>query len=101
LATYPLTDKENSRRIRVSIRHVFLEVWDPIGVRDSPDAQDEYDSYIGRAFDLLGSEATDAELGSYLDSIVENMGMDGSRRPYANVIQALRAIDLNRSPGRL
>jgi hypothetical protein len=95
MPTYPLTSKENSRCIRVAIRRVFLDIWDPIGINDSPYAQDEYDSYIGRTFELLWAHATDAELDTYLTSIVEGMGMDSSRTSHANVIQALRAIELN------
>jgi hypothetical protein len=44
MPTYPITSKENSRRIRVAIRHVFLDVWDAIGIADEPMAQDEYDA---------------------------------------------------------
>jgi hypothetical protein len=94
MATYPLTSKENSCRIRVAIRHVFLEVWDPIGIREEPNAQDEYDGYVGRAFELLMGNATDAELEAYLVWVVERMGMDASRHSHADVIQALRAINL-------
>jgi hypothetical protein len=86
--------KENSRRIRAAIRRVFLEVWDPIGIQDEPNAQDEYDSYVGRAFELLTANAKDAELAKYLNQIVERMGMDSSRRSPIDVIEALRAIPL-------
>jgi hypothetical protein len=43
---YPIMPKEESREVRRAIRRVFLEVWDPIGVRDEPNAQDECDGYI-------------------------------------------------------
>ena len=99
MPTYPITSKENSRRIRVAIRLVFLEVWDPIGIRDEQYAQDEYDGYLGRTFELLMANATDAELTEYLNWIVDRMGLDSSRRPLADVIQALREIDL-REPVR-
>jgi hypothetical protein len=91
---YPITSKENSRRIRVAIRHVFLEVWDPIGIGDEPNAQNEYDGYIGRAFELLMADATDAELTEYLNWIIERMGLNSSHKPLTDVILALRAIDL-------
>lgn len=87
--------KENSRRIRVAIRHVFLDVWDPIRIRDEPNAQDEYDGYIGRTFELLMSNASDSQISDYLNWIVAQMGMDGSRSPQGEVIRALRSIDLS------
>ena len=40
-------EKYESRRIRVEIRRVLLMVWDPIGIRDESNAQDEYDGYWG------------------------------------------------------
>jgi hypothetical protein len=45
--------KYESRRIKVDIRHVLMDVWDPIGIKDEPKAQDEYDSYLGGVYGLL------------------------------------------------
>jgi hypothetical protein len=92
---YPIASEENSHRVRDAIRYVFLKVWDPIGIADEPNAQNEYDSYIGRMFELLMSNAPDTELKKYLDWCVDRMGMDSSRHSDADVIQALRAIELN------
>ena len=90
---YPLMPKEESRRVRVAIRHVLLNVWDPIGVNDSPNAQDEYDGYIGPIFELLVTGESDEEIIDYLDEVVARMGMDGSRVSLLTVVAALRAID--------
>jgi len=76
-----------------------MEIWDPIGVRDAPNAQDEYDGYLGGAFELLMARASDSEWKEYLDGIVEGMGMDSSRHSHSDVIQALRSIDLNETRG--
>jgi hypothetical protein len=38
-----MTDKEQSREIRVQKRHVLMSKWDPIGVCDEPFAADDYD----------------------------------------------------------
>ena len=75
---------------------MFLDVWDPIGISDEPMAQDEYDSYLGGMFELLMDNASDAKLKEYLDEVVSYMGMDSSRRSDADVIKALRAIDLQK-----
>ena len=37
-----MIDKYESRRIRAEVRRVLSDVWDPIGVKDEPNAQDEY-----------------------------------------------------------
>jgi hypothetical protein len=47
-------DKYESRRITVDIRHVLMSVWDPIGIKDRPNAQDEYDSYLGGVYQPFG-----------------------------------------------
>jgi hypothetical protein len=94
---YPVTSKENSRRIRVEIRHVFLGGWDPIGIADEPIAQDEYDSYIGRMFELLFTGADDDQLVSYLNWVTgDRMGLGTkSMSELQPVVNALRAIDLH------
>jgi hypothetical protein len=88
--------KEQSREVRRAIRRVFLEVWDPIRISDEPNAQDEYDGYIGRVFELLSSGGTDAEIVEYLDWAVARMGMDGSRVSLQAVVLALRQIAISR-----
>ena len=44
-----MIDKDESRRIRAKVRRVLLDVWDPIGVKDEPNPQDEYDCCLGSA----------------------------------------------------
>lgn len=92
----PLIDKYESRRIRVQIRHVLLEVWDPIGVKDEPHAQDEYDGYIGEIYELLVSKASDSKIAEYLLWVVnDRMGLGAARVSDMDpTVQALRAIPL-------
>jgi hypothetical protein len=76
-----MVDKAESRRIRVEIRRVFLRAWDPIGVRNAPNAQDEYDGYIGRIYELLVGGAPDKEVIDYLFwAVHEHMGLEGGTR---------------------
>ncbi len=35
----------NFEKLKDTFRKMFLEEWDPIGIRDEPHAVDEYDSY--------------------------------------------------------
>ncbi len=92
----PRIDKYESRRIRVQIRHVLLAIWDPIGVKDEPNAKDEYDGYIGRIYELLTSDASDTELTEYLYwAVHDHMGLDRATRPdMAATVAALREIRL-------
>jgi hypothetical protein len=43
-----------------------MEQWDPIGVKNAPEAGDEYDGYIGSIFDLINRNATVLEIEEYL-----------------------------------
>ena len=87
-------DRNRLRRIRIQIRHVLLNVWDPIGVKEEPNAQDEYDSYTGPIFDLLSSHATDEELRDRLLYFVnELMGLEAKSEDMLPTIRALRAIE--------
>ena len=89
-----MIDKATSRRIRVQIRRVLLEVWDPIGIKDEPNAQDEYDGYAGPIFDLLSGGATDEQLNDRLLYLVnDRMGLKATSDAMLPTIRALRAIE--------
>jgi hypothetical protein len=92
----PLIDKYESRRIRVQIRHVLLEVWDPIGIRDEPNARDEYDGYIGDLYELLIGNAPDVEINKYLYWVAHDlMGFEEAKASDTQAtVAALKAISL-------
>jgi hypothetical protein len=91
----PPIDKAESRRIRVDIRHVLLDVWDPIGVKNEPYAQDEYDGYLGSIYELLVNGASDRELEEHLHWIVDDrMGLGKSFPRNALTVAALRKISI-------
>lgn len=44
---------DRARSLQKAVRQVLLRDWDPIGVRDEPQAQDEYDSYADHLCGML------------------------------------------------
>jgi len=89
-----MIDKAQSRRVRVQIRRVLLDTWDPIGIQDEPNAQEEYDGYIGRIYELLACGAPNSELMDYLFwAVHEHMGLDATREDMLPTIAELRKID--------
>jgi len=71
--------QRNARKIQESIRLVLLRDWDPIGIQDVPEAQDEYDSYVGGVYRLLASGATAQEIAEHLFRIeMFQMGLSTS-----------------------
>jgi hypothetical protein len=60
-------NKYQSRENRVKVREVLMREWDPIWVRDVPEAQDEYDTYVGKVYVMLmGERATAESIAAYL-----------------------------------
>ena len=83
-------DKYESRRIRVEIRRVLLDVWDPIGVRDEPNAQDDSDCCLGSLFHLLTTGGTDDKIAEYLwRQGTEHMGLSLQKEAMTPTVSAL------------
>jgi hypothetical protein len=68
----------------------------PIEIKDEPKAQDEYDRYIGKLYDLLVSGAPDTDLVEYLYRAAHyQMGFDAARRSdMFSTVEELRKIEL-------
>jgi hypothetical protein len=87
--------KYESRRIRVEIRHVLVDIWDPIGVKGEPNAQNEYDGYLGGVYGLLVGDASDEQIEAHLRQIVtERMGLSAQKDATTATVKALRRIQL-------
>jgi hypothetical protein len=70
-----------SRRYHDGIRRILLREWDPIGVADVQEAQDEYDSYVGRIHGILIRHEPRRKLVDHLWWIeTDNMGLAGNRQ---------------------
>lgn len=77
---------------------ILLDVWDPLGVNDYPEAHDEYDSYAPAIVGMLVRGATEADLVHHLRAIeTENMGLSylGEQR-LINAAKVLLAVDVQR-----
>jgi hypothetical protein len=74
-------DKYRSRENKAKVRQLLMEAWDPIGVRDAPQAQDEYDAYVGKLYVMLMDDGASREIiAAYLyDFATVHMGL--SPRP--------------------
>jgi hypothetical protein len=57
---------ERAKEIQAAIANLLLREWDPIGVKDEPHAQDEYDHYVGGVYRLLASGASPQEVAEHL-----------------------------------
>lgn len=70
-----MTHFKNVERV---VRRILLSNLDPIGIRDVPQAQDEYDSYIPNIVKKIASGADKSELARFLIQVeIEDMGLAG------------------------
>lgn len=88
-----------ARDIQAAIRQALLREWDPIGVRDVPEAQDEYDSYVGGVYRLLANGASNRQLAEHLSRIEqESMGFSTTPGALVGVAERLKQIDITLAP---
>jgi len=55
-----------AKEIQRAIGEVLLRNWDPLGVKDVPEAKDEYDSYVGGVYRLIASGASAKQIAEHL-----------------------------------
>jgi len=91
--------RKEARRIQGEIGKILLHDWDPIGVKDVPEAADEYDGYVGGIYRLLASGATADEVAKHLwDIEIGIMGLTrvpGSLESLRPTVEKLLAIDVH------
>jgi hypothetical protein len=74
-------NKYQSRENRAKVRELLMHEWDPIGVKDVPEAQDEYDFYVGEIYVMLmDGKANATAINERLWDIATNhMGLTPAR----------------------
>ena len=72
------------------VHRILLEQWDPLGVNEHPEAEDEYDSYIPGVIKLLLNGSTASAIAVHLGGIaVDIMGLASNSEHELKVAQAL------------
>jgi hypothetical protein len=75
-----MTQKQNAREIQAAIAQILKEDWDPIAVRDEPEAAGEYDAYVGGVYRLLASGANAQQVAEHLVAIErDRIGFEETR----------------------
>jgi len=73
-------NKHQSRESRALVRTLFWREWDPIGIASPDETDDEYDTYVDKAYVMLMDDrATAQEIAAYLlDIATRYMGLPHS-----------------------
>jgi len=82
-----------TERYLAAIKAALLNEWDPIGVKQFPEAQDEYDSYAPHIYTLLITRRPKQEVFDYLWWLeTEHMGLTGARQATEQFAERLLRI---------
>ncbi len=57
------------KALAAAVHEIFIRDWDPIGVGDHPQAQDEYDSYIPVVVKMLLEDADAYRIAKHLTQL--------------------------------
>lgn len=93
-------DPRESRALEVqsAIRAVLLEDWDPIDVQHVPEAQGEYDGYVGSVYRLLARGASAEEIAEHLARVErESIGLSTTATALIAVARKLKQLDIRLS----
>ncbi len=79
------SNRESALRVRTvqeKVRRLLLDEWDPIGVKDVPEAQDEYDAYVGPLYARIISKRGSFPIVQYLLEVeTSRMGLKARKSP--------------------
>jgi len=76
--------------LQQKIKNVLLKEWDPIGIGDSPEAQDEYDAYIAFVYKLIIQRKPEHEIFDYLWwAETDCMGLIGDKQKTLAIVHKL------------
>jgi hypothetical protein len=84
-------------QLAAHVHHALLREWDPIGIQQFTEAEDEYDSYVPDVCKLLREHSTAKELIHYLWWLeTVHMGLPGNRERTeafaARLVESTRAM---------
>ncbi len=81
------------KALHQEINRVLQKEWDPIGVADVPEAQDEYESYVPQIYAMLIRRQPISEIFDYLWWIeTEHMELRGDRAHTLRIAAKLASL---------
>jgi hypothetical protein len=82
-----------AREAHAIIKRILLNEWDPIGVSEFPEAENEYDAYVSEVYRLLSRRSSAGEIFDYLWWLeTKHMGLCGDRRRTEKIADRLAGL---------
>lgn len=79
------------------VKNILMNDWDPIGIKDNPNAKAEYDQYALRIVGMLYNGTTHDKLIEFLENVVTgDLGLSANRNLSINVSKKLLALKLDK-----
>lgn len=95
-------DIDKIAEIHRQLESVLLHYWDPIGVGDTPEAQNEYRGYVRGVYDVAVETRSARAVAEHLVKMErEHMGLSGRRQWQARLAVAQKIVDLVSDVGPL
>lgn len=77
----------------VSVREILMRDWDPIGINEVREAQDEYDEYAAVVTQMIRKGASREEFYRYLRGVeTDSIGLRGDRERASLAAESLSAL---------
>jgi hypothetical protein len=97
----PMGERERAKRYYDAVREILLREWDPIGVPDVPEAQNEYDRYVDRLCVMIARQEPGDRIAERLWRIeTTGMGLRGDRQRAERVADRLIGLRGRHQAGR-
>ncbi len=75
-----MSEEEFKEQLLLRINEVLHYIWDPIGISDTPEARDEYDSYASNVWQAVLEGKPENEISEMLTTITTKlMGLEPRR----------------------
>jgi hypothetical protein len=85
--------RDRAKRYHEAIHNILLHDWDPIGVAEIPQAQDEYDSCVGQIYGMLIRHEPRHKILDYLWWVeTEHMGLCGNLQRTDRIVDRLIGV---------
>ncbi|MEX0841366.1 MAG: hypothetical protein WEC82_05710 [Xanthobacteraceae bacterium] len=86
-------------QLHQEVRKILLTEWDPIALRNVPQAQDEYDQYATRIAQMVISRRSIVELSEYLLHLETSvLGLEANRERARAVAEKLWSMGRSGEP---
>lgn len=88
----------NNEMLHDAVKSILLNEWDPIGIGEFEEANDEYDAYIEPICKLIAEGKSAIEIQHYLRFITDSMCLDADGATEQAIAERLASVSVPADP---